>query len=272
MGVDFMEKVVDNPHFTSSENGVMFSLARHADNNTGVAFPSVRLIHEDSGLSLDVIWKHLRDLREAGLFTKQQRGRGNLYTLDLDAIQAYSPRRDQGQVRGGARRDHDQVPRRDLGQVPSSDHDQVPRRDHDHEAVSEALNESVNESSTSSPMSRKTKVVWEPPKWFVPMVGLEGYKKRDHGKACEVIRLYCEGAHVEPGIVVQNFAQEWPWLKVEFGRSDPVQMLRNTKHVQVSKMRGKQGQHGVNGRGDGAVPHEPAGQTGGTRSPWDNRG
>ncbi len=31
-------------------------------------------------------------------------------------------------------------------------------------------------------------------------------------------------------------------------------------------------QDGITQRGAGAVPHEPPGQTGGTRSPWDNRG
>ena len=147
MGVDYMEAVVDNPAFTSSENGVMFSLARHADNNTGRSYPSVRRIHEDSGLSFDVIWTQLRELREAGLFIKKKRGRGNLYILDLDVITSYSPRRDLGQVDDEHRRDHDQTESR-----PRRDHDQVPRRDlgGHFSAVSVVISSS---SSTSRPDS-----------------------------------------------------------------------------------------------------------------------
>jgi len=133
-----MEAVVDNPNFTSSENGVLFSLARHADNVTGECFPSADMIHRDSGLSKAVIWKRLKDLQRARLIIRGKRKRGNFYTLDLDSIKSYSkPTRTQSSpvaIKSGS----NQVHQDGLNQV------HVPRLDQVHEAVTEAVTEAVN--------------------------------------------------------------------------------------------------------------------------------
>jgi hypothetical protein len=89
MSIAHIKAVMENPHFTSSENGVLLSLAYHA-NGANEAFPKLSTIEHESGLARKTIKTALRALEKCGcLTTKLRPPKPSLYTLQQSEITSH---------------------------------------------------------------------------------------------------------------------------------------------------------------------------------------
>ena len=105
---------------------------------------------------------------------------------------------------------------------------------------------------TSPPSSnQEPKIIkkeeWSSPKWFKPLEGLPGYKKSNHSKAAEVIRLACAEAGVDKAEVVQGFAEFYPTARYSYAWSDPVAALRKGKVLAIQIQQALTGQKSQRG-------------------------
>ncbi len=211
---------------------VLAALAHHANKHGRSCHPGLKTLAIETGLSERRVRSNLRTLMSAGLIFPDDLAGGRGHKTDY-----YLPVKGDGN-------DTEIEAKEDVGDIQRRT-ERTPKEDGADTAILIEQSVTVKEQAAAVPARVRT---WEAPEWFLPMTLLEGYKRRNHSKSCESIEAYCKVAEVGCAAIVSRFCQEWPWLKVEFGWSDPVRSLNKTKAVQVSKMRNDERRNGTQPR------------------------
>jgi hypothetical protein len=140
----YLLATIDNTKLASTDNGVLVTLARHANWGSGVCFPSVATIQAKSGLSRDAIQRSLKHLEGHGVFRKNTDQKVNHYTLDLDAITSYWCSSDCNLKKRRPRSNNDRtqlLPSSNNNLAPSSNNNLAPSSNNNHKPISELVSE-----------------------------------------------------------------------------------------------------------------------------------
>jgi DNA-binding MarR family transcriptional regulator len=89
MSIAHIKAVMENPHFTSSENALLFCLAYHVNGTNGI-YRKLSTLQAETGLSRNTIKRTLRSLEKCGcVVTKQRPPKTSLYTLQQTKIDTH---------------------------------------------------------------------------------------------------------------------------------------------------------------------------------------
>jgi len=221
--------VLLNSHFTASENGVLVGLAFTAKNDRPTGWPGIATITGYSGLSHNTIRATLKSLTKCGCLTREIRtGTSDLFTLNMTEIEAHAPLPKLVPRKFGTPTKTMTTSPTKSGTPPLPDlrSQQGKRNVIETEVETETFSVGAKESSNGLY-----------PEWFTQLKVLDGYTNRNHAKSVELIRLACEAGNVDPHEVIRAFIEYWPQGKVAHGWSDPVKSLKNTRNLQVSKVK-----------------------------------
>ncbi len=248
---------------------VLMALADHAHDDGSRCFPGVGQLAWKTGYGARQVRRILHDLREDGIieavaFVHGGRGRATEYTLYLTrGIMKASYVADRGDpvkddiltLALGGKADISDT----KGDIPGQNPDTTGQKDDTAIAAQPSI--TINEPSGEPSIYAA---------WLTKLRGIDGWDAKGEPHLGTLLVWIGEKGWTDQQLEDSAIGLAATSAKTLKGYKDMASAYQ--RRLSQGYDDPTRQQNGITRRGVGAVPHEPAGEAGGTRSPWDNRG